>query len=327
VLLLAIAGAARLGRRRRKAALPLAMLSAVQLAVCLAVMDPGDAVRYALPWVLGTAFAAAVGCEVLAGFARRPAAVWILVAVILAGSALSAWPVLEVRSTTLSPPMQAANWAKRNLPPKAIILVEEELAPHAAYLLREFELTTVEEGLSRAAKRPKAAVYLLAEGESGWRGAVTFRWPDSDAYRRLTRNHFREVSLSPIPPDRRFQVVRGVYGWEPNMRHARWRWLGPDAAIRIFPRGTRALAVTLALAPSSPLPSNSVTVSVNGVPAATLEIVRGSSRRIEVPRPAAGGPLEIGFRSARSFVPAKAGSRAGARRRAVQLLAVERIAR
>lgn len=111
------------------------------------------------------------------------------------------------------------------------------------------------------------------------------------------------------------------------MRHAKWRWMGPDAAIRVFPRGTRAFAVNLALHRSSPLPSNSVSVSVNGVPAATVEIVRGTNRRIEVPRPAGPGPLEIGFRSARSFIPANADSGADARRLAVQLLAVERIAR
>jgi len=325
VLLLALAGAGRLAWLRRKAALPLAVLSLVQLAVCLTVMDPGDAVRYALPWVLAVAFAAAAGCEALARFARRPAAAWIPVVLILIGSLLSAAPVLEVRSTTLSPPVQAAQWVQRNLPPKAIILVEEDMAPHASYLLRNFDLAPVDEGLRRAAKRPKAAVYLLAEGESGWKGAVTFRWPRSDAYRRLTRNHYRVVSLSPITPGSRFQVVRGVYDWEPNIRRAKWRWMDADAAIRLLPRGTRAIAVTLGLDRSAPLPSNSVTVLVNGAPAATLEIARGTSRRLELPRPAAGGLMEIGFRSSRSFVPAGGSPKADTRRLAIQLLAVERI--
>ncbi|HEV8581073.1 MAG TPA: glycosyltransferase family 39 protein [Thermoanaerobaculia bacterium] len=326
VLLLAITGAGSLAWLRKRAALPLAVLSAVQLAVCLKVMDPADAVRYALPWVLGVAFAAAAGCDALAHLVRRPAVAWLPVALILGFSAFTAAPVLTVRSTTLSPPVQAAEWIKRNLPPKAILLVEEDMAPHASYLLGKFDLAPVEEGLRRAARRPKAAVYLLAEGESHWQGAVAFRWPKSDAYRRLTRNHYRVVSLSPIPADYRYQIVRGVYGWEPTVRDARWRWLDADAAIRIFPRGTRALAVTLGLDLSAPLPSNSVAVSVNGAPAATLEIARGSRRRLELPRPAAAGPVDISFRSARSFVPAASGPKADTRRLAVQLLAVERIA-
>ena len=324
VLLLALAGVARLGWLRRPAALPLGVLSAVQLAVCLRVMDPADAARYALPWVLGVAFAAAAGCEALARLIRRPAAAWVPVAVILAVSVLCALPVLRVRSTSVSPPVRAVNWVKRNLPAKTMILVDEEMAPHASYLLSKFDLSLVDDGLRRAAKRPKAPVYLLAEGESRWKGAMNFRWPSSDAYRRLTRNHYRVVSLSPVSPNYRFQVVRGVYRWEPTIRDARWRWMDADAAIRLFPKGTRAIAVTLGLDASAPLPSNSVTVSMNGAPAAALEIPRGASRRIELPRKAC-GPCESGLRSARSFVPAGAGP-AGARRLAVQLLAVERIA-
>ncbi|HEX9944762.1 MAG TPA: hypothetical protein VGG03_22360 [Thermoanaerobaculia bacterium] len=326
VLALAAAGAADLARRRRAAALPLAALSGVQLALCLAVMDPGDAVRYALPWVLGVAFAAAVGCAAAARLARRPAAAWVPAALILAGSAACAWPVLAARSTTLSPPVQAVRWIERNLPPQTMILVDPDMAAHASYLLGRRDLAPVEDGLRRAARRPRAPVVLLAEGESGWKGAVTFRWPDSDAYRRLTRNHYRVVSVSPIPPDCRYEIVRGVYGWEPNVREAKWRWLDADAALRIVPRGARGLAVTLGLDPSAPFPANSVAVSVNGVPAGSLAIARGASRRIELPLPAA-GTAEIAFRSARSFVPTEAGIGADTRRLAVQLLAVERIAR
>ena len=235
------------------AALPLGVLSAVQLAVCLAVMDPADAARYALPWVLGVAFAAAVGCEALARLIRRPAAAWIPVAAILAVSVLCALPVLVIRSTSIAPPVRAANWVKRNLPAKTMILVDEDMAPHASYLLSKFDLSLVDDGLRRAAKRPKAPVYLLAEGESRWKGAMSFRWPSSDAYRRLTRNHYGVVSLSPVPPDYRFQVVRGVYRWEPTIRDARWRWMDADAAILLFPKGTRAIAVTLGLDASAPL--------------------------------------------------------------------------
>jgi hypothetical protein len=153
---------------------------------------------------------------------------------------------------------------------------------------------------------------------------VTFRWPDSDPYHKLTRDHYRVVSLSPIPPDRRFKIVHGVYGWEPTLLDARWRWLNADAAIRTFPRrGIRAVVVKLGLTPAAPLPSNTVTLSIDGAPDQTVEIARGTWRRIEMPLPAH-GPVEIEIRSARSFVVLKEGA---PRRIAVQLLAVEPIAR
>jgi hypothetical protein len=327
VLALALAGTVHLLRRRAVPALPLAALTAAQLALCLLVMDPGDGVRYALPAVLGVAFAAAAGCGVLASLVRRPAVVWAAVGAVAVAAAVYAWPVLAVRSTTLSPAAQAVGWAESHLPRGAVILVGEEMAPFGTFLLRGFDVAFVEAGLRRTARRPRAPVYLLAEGESAWKGAVTFRWPDSDPYRRLTRNYYRVISLSPIPADRRFQVVRGVHGWEPSLLDARWRWLEPDAAIRLFPRRDRAVAVTLGLDMAAPVPSNTVDVSVNGTPVATVEVGRGlGGRTIRLPLPQS-GPAEIAFRSARSFVPAESGAGRDTRRLAVQLLTVERIVR
>ncbi|HEY0511833.1 MAG TPA: glycosyltransferase family 39 protein [Thermoanaerobaculia bacterium] len=323
VLALAAVGIADLVRRRRTPALPLALLTVAQLAFCLLVMDPADAVRYALPSVLGVAFAAAAGAQALARLAKTPAAAWAVPALVAAAGIVYAWPVLAARSQTISPPVSAARWARRHLPPRSTVIVEEDMAPFADYLLRGFDLAPVEEGFHRAALHPNAPAWLLAEGESRWPGAVTFRWPDSDAYRKLTRDHYRVVSLSPVPLDRRFQLVRGVYPWEPSLLDARWRWLDADAAIRIFPRRTiRAVVVKLWLDRSAPIPANTVTLSVDGGPGTTVEIARGMGRAVELPVPAP-GPVEIDVRSARSFVPGGSDPR----RLAVQLLAVERIAR
>jgi len=316
-------------RRRRSAALPLAVLTAFQLAVCLLIMDPADAVRYALPSMLGIAFAAAVGMQALARLVRAPAAarlVPILVTLLIVAASIAyAWPVLAVRSRTLSPTISAARWARRNLPAKSVILAGEDVAPQADLLLKEgFDLKRIEEGFHHAACRPEAQAWIFAEGESRWPGAVTFRWPDSDPYHKLTRDHYRVISLSPVSLDRRFKSVRGVYGWEPTLLDARWRWLDADAAIRIFPRKwVRAAVVKLGLAPSAPLPANTVTLSIDGVPGKTVEIARGTWQRIELPLPAH-RMVEIGIRSAHSFVVTKDGAK---RRAAVQLLAVERIAR
>lgn len=299
VLGLAIAGTVRLRRSRRRLALPLAVLSGMHLAFCLAALDPGDGARYALPWVLGMSLAAAVGCEAAAERMRRPVLGKALVAAILAISIIYTSPVLAARASP-SPPAQAAQWANRHLRQKTVILVSEEMRPHAAYLFRRFTLAPIDEGLHRTARRPGSPVYLLAEGESGWEGAQTFQWPASAAYRKLTRNHYRVVSLSPVPAGRRFQIVRGVYGWGPdgNVRRAEWRWMEADAAIRIFPRGARAAVVTLGLDPSSRLPSARVDISVNGSPAGSAGIARGARESIRVALPSSRfGPVEIAFRS------------------------------
>jgi MFS family permease len=323
VLALAVAGATSLALRRRFAALPLAILSLLQLAVCLWTMDPADGVRYALPVVLGVAFTAMVGAQGLARLFRAPAAAWIVPVAVGTAAFVYAWPVLSLRTRMISPPVSAIRWAGRNIPPKSVILVGEDMAPHADYLLKGFDLALIEDGFTRAAKRPGTQTWLLAEGRSHWPGTVLFRWPFSDAYPKLTRNHYRVVSLSPVPRERCFQSVRGVYPWEPNILDARWRWLGPEADLRIFPRkGCRIVRVKLALDPSAPIPSNTVTVSLNGGPGTTVEIPRGGTGMVQIPLPPT-RPIDIAVRSARSFDPPGPDSR----RLAVQLLAVERISR
>jgi hypothetical protein len=84
--------------------------------------------------------------------------------------------------------------------------------------------------------------------------------------------------------------------------------------------------VWLALDPTAPFPANTVTVSVNGGPGKTVEIARGAGQRVEVPVPT-NQPVEIAIRSARVWVPGGGAGGGDKRRLAVQLLAVERIAR
>jgi hypothetical protein len=277
--------------------------------------------------VLGVAFLAAVGVQALARRARVPAAAWLAPALMAVVAIVYAWPLLAARAQTASPPIAAVRWLKRHVPPKSVVLVDDNLAPHASYLVKGFDLSVIEDEFHHSALRPGAQAWFFAEGESRWPGAVTFRWPESDAYHKLTRDHYRVVSLSPIPLDHRFKSVRGIYGWEPSLLDARWRWLTADAAIQIFPRRSyRAVVVKLGLDRSAPLPANTVTVALapgspGGTPSITVEIPRGTQRTVELPLPGP-GRYEIDIRSARWFVPGAGDSR----RLAVQLLAVERIA-
>ncbi|HVG06199.1 MAG TPA: glycosyltransferase family 39 protein [Thermoanaerobaculia bacterium] len=323
VLALAGAGAAVAVARRFRTALPLAVLTGIELTFALSVMNAQDAVRYALPGMLGIAFAAGVGAEFFARRVRMPAAAYVLAGLLAAGSVHYTQPLLAARSRTPSPPVQAALWARKNLSPYTAYLVEPGMAAYADYFFPKSERVLIDEGLERFAGKRGKPVYLLGDGESAWPGAQTFRWPESDAYGKLSRGGlYRVVSLSPIYPGRRYRVARGVYGYEPSAREARWRWLGPDAAMGVFPAGAARAALTVALPGSVPWPSNRVTVTVGGVPAVELEVPRGGRKTVNLPLPP-GKEVEITFRSAASFVPAETGSGPDTRRLSVQLLDLE----
>jgi hypothetical protein len=149
---------------------------------------------------------------------------------------------------------------------------------------------------------------------------MNFEWPPSDAYGRLTRNHYRVVSLTPLEPGFA-QAVRGVHSWEPSALDARWRWLERAATLRVFPRGASAVALILGLPAVSEIESNQIRVVADGAEVASFEVARGEEMRIEIPvrHP---GPLFIGFRAERSYVPRNSEDR---RELALQLRAIERI--
>jgi hypothetical protein len=324
VLALALAGLATLAahRSRWKLLLPFAVLTAIELTFCLAIMNPRDAVRYAIPSLLGIAFCAAVGLDLLARRARVPAAAWGVVAALAAGFTVYAWPLLAPRSTSLSPPVQAANWVRKNLPRGTVLLVEKDYAAHAAFLLPRFTRFPYEEGMQRFAGRPEKPLWVF--GETRLPGGQSFLWPASDTYGKLTRDLYRTTSLSPIPPEERYEAVRGVYAYEPTPEGAGYRWLGGDAVIRVFPRRlhARSVALTLGLPEVIVEPSARLAVSVAGSPTATYEIQRGTQRRIVLPLPDA-EMVEISVRSEKTFVPVAAGIGGDPRRLAVQLHDVE----
>lgn len=326
VLCLAAAGAGALALRTRprrlRLLLPLAVLTAMELGLGVGIMNPRDAVRYALPSLIGVAFLAAVGAGALARRARMPPAAWAAFALLAAGFAVYAWPVLGPRSTSASPPAQAAEAARRELPPDAVLLVEKDYAAHAAYLLPRFTRFSYEEGMRHFAGRPEVPVWIF--GETVLPGARTFLWPPSDTYGKLTRDLYRMTSLSPVPGERRYDALRGVYAYEPLPGGAGYRWLGGDAAIRVYPRRiqARAVALTFGLPEVIPEASVALTISVAVSPAATYEIQRGAKRRIILPLPGA-ETVEISVRSTQTFVPVDAGVGGDPRRLAVQLHSVE----
>lgn len=325
VLGLAAAGAAALvGRRRIAAALPLAALAGVDLALCLFVLNPDDAARYALPSMLAVAAAAGLGCVALAGAARRPVLAWGVGAALATGFVAFTWPLLAVRASTPSPPVQAARWLSSSQAPGTTLLVEPSLAAHAAALLPGFALHPVDQGVPAVALALGTPVWLLGDGESAIPGARTFRWPASDPYGKLTRRHYGVVSLSPLPGAQRFQALAGVHGPEPSLRQRSWRWLDAAAAVRVDGAG-RALAVTLRLPANVPWPANTVTVGLAGARPQAVVLARGETRRI-VLRSTGEAPVELSFHSRAAFVPARSGLGPDYRRLAVQLMGVEQTA-
>jgi hypothetical protein len=182
------------GIRRNRNLIPLAGGTIVYLGFALATMDPADAVRYAIPSLPLVALLAA---STLTRW-RFGAPLVLLYAI---GSLWYAFPVLRARATSIAPPAAAIRWIETNVSRDAIVLYDAPLWPHASVQLREYKTMRIDAGLAKYGGDPSASMVILADGERGAAKGVTFRWPDTDAYRKLTREHYGAVSVIPLPPE------------------------------------------------------------------------------------------------------------------------------
>lgn len=301
ILAFAAAGLWRLGRTRRRLLLPLAVAGAVYIAFALAVMDPADGARYALPFTLCVALLAGAGMWWIGERTTRTELLAVAVAAYALASIAYVAPMLVERRNTFSPPMQAIAYAK-NFSPNAVVLYDLPLWPHTRYYLSRFRPQRIDRALAEYVDRPDVPLYLYADGYSGLPGAKVFRWTATDAYSKLTRNHYRVVSVAPLPPRHRFAVIKGVHAPERIDQGEEWRWLAPRAELRLPRIPAQAVLLRLGLPAIYPFEDNMLTISLNGRRAAAVRVDRGKPLVVELPLSAQGSSITL--EAARSFVPA-----------------------
>ena len=282
---------------RKRAFVPLGVAAAIYLAFALWAMDPADGVRYSIPFVLFVALAAAAGAQ------RIPVPPLVVAAVFAVGSLVYVSSLVSQRSSRPSPPVAAARYARAMFAPNAVALYELPLWPHATYYLRDHKPMRIDRGLAEFYERPDVPLFMYADGATSMPGAKVFRWRNSDAYSKLTRNHYRTASIIPIPPERRFKVVQGVHSSEREPGGREWRWLSSPAELAL-PRGpARTLTLRLGLPVLYPYPGNDSIVKVNGAEGARVRLERGKPVDVTVAIPA--GSVLVRVESRISYMPAR----------------------
>ncbi|HEX3578238.1 MAG TPA: hypothetical protein VHY33_06710 [Thermoanaerobaculia bacterium] len=319
---LGFASFARLLRRDklRSTLWPLVIFTIVQFIFELGWMDPADAARYSLPIMILIALLAALGLEIVKRSVKIEATPAIVTAILAIATLAYVWPLAGSRTKVASPPAAAAAFANANLPVHSVIAYDVSLKPHAEYLLTRFRVVPIEKAIAELYDRPDVPLYLIANGASNAAGAHVFTWPASDAYEKLTRELYRTVAVVPKPPPERYLVVRGAYPLEWTAEGDEWRWLGPDATIRL-PRahGSQA-ALTMRFSSDVPYETNAVQISVNGRDVAVVNAGKAPvTARVPLP---AEPQVDIRLRSAHSFSPGALLHNADPRTLAVQLTRV-----
>lgn len=267
---------------RRLAARPLrtfALFGAVNVAFVILTGSITDGVQPVIPALPVAAIFAA------AAFTRFPLAAITAALIYGAASFSYAWPLLRVRATESSPPMQAARYAATR---RAVVLPDPALQPHA--MIAGARVTNMG-NFDEFVDQPSTPLMLLVDGESRTPGAQVFAWPDSDIYGKITTERFRVVSAVPVPPERRYRARLGVYPFESAPDRGEFRWLAQDAVIDL-PAGDGNVTLRFALPADAPIDANEVRVQDR-----TVTVNRGASAEVIIPHSS-----RLVIHSSRSFV-------------------------
>jgi 4-amino-4-deoxy-L-arabinose transferase-like glycosyltransferase len=318
LLLFMALGVLPLWRRRSSKLLPLLAFTAVQVAFELATMDPADGARYALPSMIFFALLAAAGFDALRRSTRIALMPWLATAFFAAISWWYVGPILRARTSGPSPVAAAADYANRTFPPNTVILYDLSLRPAAEYLMH-FKTIAIEPGLRVFYASQNVPLVQFVDGGTHSGEAKAFSWPASDAYGKLTRNHYRQVSLDPVRPEERYLPMRGVYPLERTVEGEEWRWLAKESAIVLPALGAGSVRIGLRISPDAPYDTNVVQFFANEEPAGRVSARKGEVVKIDVPVPD-GATLRMV--TEQSFAPASVLHNQDPRLLAVQLTEV-----
>lgn len=325
VLGLAMVGGYAVARGRLSWMAPLLLFGMTDLAFALAVMNPDEGPRYALPAMMAVAALAGLGGAAVAPLLRARALGPVALAALLGGFVAFTAPVLRQRAGADSPPVRAAAWARGHLPPGALVLYDRQLESFAQHLLPAWKRIPAD---SRLPCRWRGPMFLFAEGTSPVPDAPTFAWLSGPAWERLTPGRYAVVSWTPVERARLFEPGAGVYGPEPSALAVlaagsdvdSWRWLAEEAWFRVCPGGAGALELGFRLPANVPYGQIHLTIEVAASPPTSLTLARGDRASVRLALPV-GRRTRVDVSADRGFVPDTTGITRGDRRRlAVQLV-------
>jgi hypothetical protein len=323
LLLFAAIGLPAFVRGFRKGSLPLVIFCAVHILFALVAMDPADGVRYALPSMTIFALLASLGAASIGRTVQLPGVPWLFAAILGAGSWIYVSPIVKLRTGGPSPVAQAAAFANAHYGPDTVIAYDLALREQTAWLMPRFAAQPIDVALSKYYDAAETPMVLFADGGSKAAEAKVFAWPGSDAYGKLTRNKYLEVTLDPIRPAERYLPVHGVYANERTNAGEEWRWLAREAVIRLPHDHPDRLVLTLKLSSDAPYAADHVRVVSGGVELAAADVGRGAATKLPVILGAKANP-DLHIISSDAFMPATVLHNQDPRQLAVQLVAVDR---
>lgn len=275
------------------------------------VVNPLGSSRFSLNYIAAIVLLCVEGATVLGRLAAKVhphAGVAIragIVAVIVGRIGTWVIPAFEVPRTTIAPPVAAAMWLDKNVPPSSTIFVHESIWPWVRYFAPRHKQVRHGEPGEIVTHADAAHGWFIATAPTTASTAIQFVRPRTRTWNIVAKRAF-EAFVQPAA-----NVVKFDKGWylEEAAGTEIWRWSGRRAQLLLGPLGGTAelrLKFTIPL-DSVPQPVH-VTFTYNGQLLQTLPITEADNEvRFVVPARADRANV-LRLESNRWFVPAHHGS-------------------
>lgn len=297
-------------RRNGRTALEVLLTFAPFFLFAMLSTNPLGSSRFSLNYIAGLVLLAVQGTVVLGRLASRfhprmePALRIALVAVIVGRLVTWELSAFEVPRTTPSPPVAAAMWVQKNVPPGDVVFVDESIWPWANYYVPDHKHVRPLDTMNIITNPDAARGWYMGNGPNSAGSAIRFRRPYTRLWNIVTKRNF-ESFVQPSASVVKFGA--GWYGSEGD-EHYSWRWAKRRSVILMAPTpGKAELRLKFVVPLEAVKKPVTVTFNLNGHAIARLSVTKRDNDVRYVVTGRADGPNLLHIEVSDAFVPSRHG--------------------
>ena len=229
-------------RRNGRTALQVLLTFAPFFLFAMLSTNPLGSSRFSLNYIAGIVLLAVQGAAVLGRLASRfhrraePALRIALVSVIVGRLVTWELSAFEVPRTTPSPPVAAAMWVQKNVPPTDVVFVDESIWPWAHYYMPNHKQVRPLDPMNIITNPDAARGWYMGNGPNSTGSAIRFRRPYTRIWNIVTKRNF-ESFVQPSASVVKFGA--GWHGYEGD-EHFSWRWAKRRSLLLLAPTPGKA---------------------------------------------------------------------------------------
>ena len=210
----------------------------------------------------------------------------------------------EVPRTTASPPVAAAMWVQKNVPPTDVVFVDESIWPWMHYYAPNHKQVRPQDAMNIITNPDAARGWYIGNGPNSTGSAIRFRRPYTRLWNIVTKRNFESFVQ---PSSSVVKFAAGWHGFEGDENFS-WRWAKRRSLILLAPTpGKAELRLKFTVPIEAVKKPVTVTFSLNGDVIGTLPVTQRDNEVRYVVTGHAHMPNMLNIEVSDAFIPARHG--------------------